>query len=424
MVRVRLEYGRTGLPVELPDHLDVRQLSYKAATPLADPLASLQAALAAPTGSPSLFELARGRQSACILICDITRPVPNELILSPVLDTLEEAGICRDAIMLLVATGLHRPNTNEELVEMVGSRIFSEYRIEQHFGQNRAEHRYLGESPRGVPVWIDSRYVDADLKITTGLIEPHLMAGFSGGRKLICPGIAALESVRVWHGPDFLEHPNADCGILEGNPVHEESTWIARKAGCDFIINVVIDTARRALHFVAGDMEQAFLQGVDFVREVVTDTVPAPVDIVVTSAAGYPLDTTFYQAIKGMTGALPIVKQGGTIIIAAGMADGIGSPQFQQLFKENPSPAAFMERILGEDYFVMDQWQLEEMAKVLRKAAVRVVSDGLSSETLSGLFVEPAASVEEAVNEALARYGPDAKLAVIPKGPYVLAQVA
>jgi nickel-dependent lactate racemase len=283
---------------------------------------------------------------------------------------------------------------------------------------------YLGESPRGVPIWIDRRYVEADLKITTGLIEPHLMAGFSGGRKLICPGIAALETVKVWHGPDFLEHPRADCGLLEGNPVHEENTWIARHAGCDFIVNVVIDAARRPLKFVAGDMEEAFLEGVEFVRGVVIDTVPEPVDVVVTSCAGYPLDTTFYQAVKGLTGALPIVKQGGTIIMAASLSEGIGSPQFASLFRDNPSLEGFVERILGQDYFVMDQWQLEELAKVRRKARVKVVSDGLSAETLEGLFVEAAPSVELAVAESLAEYGPQATLAVIPKGPYVLAQVA
>jgi nickel-dependent lactate racemase len=262
--------------------------------------------------------------------------------------------------------------------------------------------------------------VNADLKITTGLIEPHLMAGFSGGRKLICPGIAALETIKVWHGPDFLENPKADCGILDGNPVHEENTWIGRHTGCDFIVNVVIDAQRRPLKFVAGDMEQAFLAGVEFVRGVVVDRVQEPVDIVVTSSAGYPLDTTFYQAVKGLTGALPIVKQGGTIILAAGLTEGIGSPEFQRLFDENPNLEVF---ILGKKYFVLDQWQLEELAKVRRKAKVKVVSDGLPAATIDKLFVESAPSVERAVADSLAEYGPTAKIAVIPKGPYVLAQV-
>ena len=423
-MRVKLEYGRTGLHVTLPDERVVRKLAYKDAPPLPDPLASLREVLERPNGTPPLAELARGRKSACIAICDITRPVPNEMILRPMLEILEQAGIARDKITILVATGLHRPNEGEELVEIVGRFIADNYRIENHHGQALDEHTYLGESPRGVPIWIDSHYVNADLKITTGLIEPHLMAGFSGGRKLICPGIAALETVKVWHGPQFLEHPKADCGILDGNPVHEENTWIGRKTGCDFIVNVVIDSDRRALKFVGGDMEAAFLEGVAFVRGVVRDTVAEPVDIVVTSCAGYPLDTTFYQAVKGLTGALPIVKQGGTIIMAASLSEGIGSPQFQQLFQENASLEVFVERILGQDYFVMDQWQLEELAKVRRKAKVKIVSDGIPAATLNGLFVEAAATVEQAVAESLAEYGPLAKIAVIPKGPYVLAQVA
>jgi nickel-dependent lactate racemase len=273
-------------------------------------------------------------------------------------------------------------------------------------------------------MWIDSRYLAADLKIAIGLIEPHFMAGFSGGRKLICPGIAALPTIRAWHSPDFLEHPLATTGVLEGNPVHQENTWIARQAGCDFIVNVVIDDQRRPLKFVAGDMEQAFLEGAAFVRDIVTDSIPEPVDIVVTSAAGYPLDTTFYQAVKGMVAALPIVKEGGTIILAARMSQGIGSAEFQRLFRENSTLEGFMQRILSKQYFVMDQWQVEELAKVVRKARIRVVTDGLSAETLRSLYVESASSVEQAVEESLQEYGPAARIAVIPKGPYVVARVA
>ncbi len=423
-MRVRLEYGKTGLEVELPDRHVVRSLAYKDAKPLEDPASSFLHSLRNPNGTPPLAELAKGRKSACILICDITRPVPNELMLRPILETLEQSGIPRDQITILVATGLHRPNEGDELVELVGQFIADNYRCENHHGKVIDEHTYLGESPRGVPIWIDSRYVEADLRIATGLIEPHMMAGFSGGRKLICPGIAALETIKVWHGPDFLEHPKADCGILEGNPVHIENTWIGRKVGCDFIANVVIDAKRRPLKFVTGDMEAAFHEGVDFVRSVVSDTVDKPVDIVVTSGAGYPLDTTFYQSVKGLTGALPIVKEGGTIIMVASMTEGIGSPEFESLFEDNPSLDVFVERILGKDYFVMDQWQLEELAKVRRKAKVKYVTDGLSRETIDRLFVESAESVESAVRDSLQEYGPQATIAVIPKGPYVLAQVA
>jgi nickel-dependent lactate racemase len=228
----------------------------------------------------------------------------------------------------------------------------------------------------------------------------------------------------VWHTPRFLEHPNAACGILDGNPVHEESTWIARKTGCDFIVNVVINDARQPLKFVAGDMEAALLEGVAFVRKIVTDTVPEPVDVVVTTSAGYPLDTTFYQSVKGLVGALPIVKPGGTIVIAAGLSEGIGSADFQQGLKENPDLEVFMDRITNSDYFFMDQWQLEEFVKVVRKAKVTYVSDGLPPETFARLHVGVAPSVERAVADALEQYGDEATIAVIPEGPYVVAEVA
>ena len=422
-MRVRLEYGRSGLDVELPDRNVVKCLGYQAQDPLADPAAAIRDALAHPIGTPPLAELARGRASACVVVSDVTRPVPNAVLLPPILDTLQASGIPRERILILVATGLHRPNLGDELAEMVGREIVEGYRIENHDGQNRDEHAHLGESPRGVPIWIDRRYVDADLKITTGLVEPHFMAGFSGGRKLVCPGLAALETIRAWHSPKFLEHPNARNGVLQENPVHEENTWIARRTGCDFIVNTVIDERRQILSVVAGDMEAAFLEGVRFVRKLVRDTVPEPVDVVVTSSAGYPLDTTYYQSVKGMVAALEVVKPGGTIILAASMSEGIGSAEFQRLFDENATLDAFMDRILHTDYFVMDQWQLEELAKVRRKAKVKVVTDGLPPETLKRLFVEPVPTVEAAVADSLAEHGQDATIAVIPKGPYVLAEV-
>jgi nickel-dependent lactate racemase len=422
-MQVHLEYGRGGLAVELPDRNVVRTLGYRPTEPLDNPEAAVRQVLATPTGSAPLAELAQGRKDACIVVCDFTRPVPNELLLRPALEILESAGIPREQIRILVATGLHRPCTPDELVEMLGPTIVENYAVENHHGQNRDEHAYLGKTVQGVPIWIDRRYVDADLKITVGLIEPHFMAGFSGGRKLICPGIAGLETIRAWHSPRFLEHPSARCGCLAGNPVHAENTAIARRAGCDFIINTVIDDQRRVLAVVAGDMEAALEEGVAFVRGIVTDTVPEPVDVVVTSSAGYPLDATFYQSVKGMVGAMEIVKPRGTIILAAAINEGVGSPEFESLFDDTPSLAVFMDRIQTGDYFVMDQWQLEELAKVRRKANVMLVTDGLPPEAVSKLFVDPAESVEAAVEQCLAKYGPDATIAVIPKGPYVLAEV-
>jgi nickel-dependent lactate racemase len=420
---VTLDYGRTGLTVELPADRVVGPLAIRDVPALEDPEQAVAAALESPIGTPPLRQIARGRSDACILICDITRPVPNRTILRPLLKVLGEAGVPRERTLLLIATGLHRPSTPAEKEEMLGAEVVAGYRVEDHYGTRLHEHTRVGTTARGIPGWIDSRYVRAGLKIATGLIEPHLMAGYSGGRKLICPGVAALETVRRWHGPELLEHPNADCGILQGNPVHEENSQIARMAGCDFIVNVTLDSRRQVTSVVAGDMERAFLEGVRFMDGICRAAVPRPVEIVVTSSAGYPLDTTFYQAVKGLTGCLPIVKQGGTIIMAASLTEGLGSPEFQSALRDHPSLEVFMERILGKDYFVMDQWQVEELAKVRRKARVKLVSDGLPAEVLSSCFVEPASSVETALAESLADYGPDARVAVIPKGPYVLPTV-
>ncbi|MFM7099492.1 MAG: nickel-dependent lactate racemase [Gemmataceae bacterium] len=422
-MRIKMDYGKTGILVDLPDDRVVGPLEIKDAIPLADQSKAISDALANPIGSKPLSEIAKGKKTACILICDITRPVPNKVILPQVLKTIENAGVPRSGITILIATGLHRPNEGEELVELVGEDIARNYRVENHHGKENSEHDFLGVTPRGVPVYIDSRYVRAELKITTGLIEPHLMAGYSGGRKVICPGIAGIETVKVWHGPKFLEHPNADCGIVEGNPVHEENTHIALMTGCDFIVNVCVDGNRQITWAGAGDMIKAWEAGVAFVRQVVRVPIKEPVDIVLTSCAGYPLDITWYQAVKGLTGALPILKKGGTIILVASLTEGLGSPEFQQVLKENPDLQAFKKRILETDYFIMDQWQLEEFAKVIEKGKVKVFSKGLEHSILSKCHVTPVESVEKAVADSLKEYGPSARIAVIPKGPYVLACV-
>src|SRR3954451_13286660 len=353
-VKFTLDYGRTGLEVDIPADRVVGPLGIGDVPPVDDPESSVASALETPIGTQALREIARGRKDACILICDITRPVPNRVILGPMLQGLEESGIPRNQVLILVATGLHRASTAEEKEEMLGEEIASSYRVEDHHGTRMDEHTFLGTTPRGIPAWVDTRYVKADLKIATGLIEPHLMAGYSGGRKLICPGVAGIETVRRWHGPAMIGHPRADCGILDGNPIHEENTPIARLAGCDFIVNVTLDAHRRVTSVVAGDMEEAFLKAVRFIEGIVRAPVARPVDIVVTSSAGYPLDTTFYQSVKGLISCLPIIKPGGTIILAASMSEGIGSPEFASLFREHPSLEDFSKSILGEGYFVID----------------------------------------------------------------------
>ncbi len=423
MPSISLAYGRGTLSIDVPDKNLVKCLGYKELPPLGDPEAEIATLLEKPNGTAPLSQLARGKTTACIVISDITRPVPNETILKPLLRTLENSGMRRENILILVATGLHRPSTPEELVEMCGREIVANYRIEDHYAREESQHTYLGESPRGVPIWIDTRYLQADLKIATGLIEPHFMAGFSGGRKAICPGICGQETIANWHKPKFLEHEKAANGFLDGNPVHEENTWIAQKAGCDFIANVVLDSKRQILKAVAGDMIAALEEGVRFARTFVVDTVVEPVDVVITSGAGYPLDTTYYQAVKGIVAAIPIVKQGGTIIVASSCTEGLGSKEFDLIAEKFPKIEQFTDAIFKDEFFVLNQWQMEELAKALRKSKVKFYTDALSPEILKKFYVEPIASVEQGIAEALAEYGPETTIAVLPEGPYVLPEL-
>ena len=421
---VDMKYGRGELPVEIPDENLAHVLRLREYVPIEKPREAVFNALEYPVSSPPLRELAQNRKSACVVISDITRPVPNKLILPPILKILEQNGIQRENIVILIATGIHRPNVGKELEEMVGAEIMNNYRIVNHFSRELEAHEYLGVTANGTPIYVDKTYLAADLKITTALIEPHLMAGYSGGRKAICPGISSIETMKVMHGPKILEHPKVTTGVIDGNPFHEEATEIARMAGMDFIVNVAIDYQRRLVGVFAGDMVEAHLAGIKFVEDHALVAIPEPVDIVLTNSSGYPLDATFYQAIKGYVGAMEIVKEGGSIIMVAQLSEGIGGEEFTDLVLKTRSLEQFMEDIFAPQNFVVDQWQLEELAKVARKASVYCYSDGIPYELLGKLFVHPLTSPEEGIRLALQKHGKNAQIVAIPEGPYILPIVS
>ncbi|MEE2725568.1 MAG: nickel-dependent lactate racemase [Candidatus Latescibacterota bacterium] len=420
-MKVTMDYGRDGLDIEVPDHAHVLQMSDAPA--LSDLDQKLEEALAHPIGALALRQLARDRSDACIVISDITRPVPNVKILPPMLRILEEEGIAREDITILVGTGLHRPNEGEELVQLVGEEIACSYRIVNHKARERDTLTYLGDTSGGAPIWIDTLYVESDLKIATSLIEPHLMAGYSGGRKAICPGLMGVDTMRVLHGPKLLSHANAAEGIIEGNPFHRQALEVAQRAGVDFTLNVAMNEQREVTGIFAGDLEKAHAEGVSFVQRQNGATLSEPVDMVVTSSAGLPLDLTFYQAVKGLTAALPITKKGGTVLIVARCDEGIGGPEFTDLLLNTTSVETFAQRLEDPDFFVIDQWQLQELCKVMRKANVMMFSEGIQDEERERVLVEMVPSVEGAIARVLDERGADARIAVIPKGPYVLTQV-
>ncbi len=421
-MRVRLDYGRTGLSVELPGEIDVSVLEPGKGEPLADPSAAVAAAFAQPIGTAPLAEIARGRRDAVVVISDKTRPVPYGIVLPPLLATLEAAGIARERIEILVATGLHRANTADELAAMTSPAIVADYRVRNHDARDQSQHVHLGRTAQGTELWIDRGLLAADLRVMTGLIEPHLMAGFSGGRKAVAPGCAGVDTMRSLHGAAMLESALGP-GIIEGNQFHEELVGIARRVGVDFLCDVAINRHRQLTGVFAGDLEQAHAAGVRMVEQHVRADLDRPADVVITSAAGFPLDETYYQAIKGMIAALNIVRRGGTIILAAAINEGIGSPEFRQLLAETSGNDDFMARITREGFFTIDQWMVQHLCQVRRKAEVVLVSDGISATQARGLLVEHAATVEEALARVLPRYGARPHVAVLPQGPYVLATV-
>ncbi len=422
-MHVRLDYGKTGLIAELPDFNLMGVLGLSPAPALTAPIEAIEAALNAPIGTLPLAQLAHGKGSAVIVICDITRPVPNRTLLPPILSILEAAGIPAERITILIATGTHRPNEGEELRQLIGEEIAARYRVVNHDSHDRESQLYLGVSPNGVPVRLDRTYCEADLKITVGLIEPHFMAGYSGGRKLIMPGVADFETVQRWHCPRFLESPLATNGSVDGNPVHAESLAIARMMPPDLILDVTLDESNRITGVFAGELEQAWKRGVEFAAQHVRAAAPELADIVVTSCAGYPLDATFYQAVKGMVGALPVVKEGGTIIIVAECAEGIGSPLFTRTLLEAGDLEQFVAHISQPDVFLPEEWQVEELAKVARKAEITCITGGISAERLTQCFVNSANSVEEALQAAFTKHGRNASILAIPRGPYVIPYV-
>lgn len=420
-MQVRLDYGRTGLSAELPDDVDITVVEPAKGLPLADPTAAVAAALASPIGTAPLSQIARGRRNAAVVISDKTRPVPYGIVLPPLLATLEAAGIARERIEIIVATGLHRANTPDELAGMTSAELVARYRIRNHVARNADEHVHLGGTGRGTEIWVDRGFVAADLKIVTGLIEPHLMAGFSGGRKAVVPGLAGVDTMRTVHGAAMLE-AHLGPGIVAGNPFHEELLEIARIARVDFMVDVAINRQRQLTGVFAGHIEQAHAAGMRFVEHEVRVDLPAAADIVITSAGGFPLDDTYYQSIKGLVASLNVVRRGGTIILAAAISEGIGSAEFQRLLAGTSGNDDFMARITAPGFFTIDQWMVQHLCQVRRKADVMLVTSGLPPDTIPGLLATPAASVEEAVARVRQRC-PHPRIAVLPQGPYVLATV-
>ncbi|HJP20845.1 MAG TPA: nickel-dependent lactate racemase [Alphaproteobacteria bacterium] len=420
---VDLAFGKSTLAVELPTDCQATVLRKRPLPMLQDAAAALDQTLDRPLGAAPFDTLASGCKSACILICDITRPVPNGLFLGPMIRRLLAQGLAAEDIKVLVATGLHRPNEGAELAELVGDPwILETVEVANHFARNDADHVDLGRTAkRGTPIRLDRRFVEADLRIATGLVEPHFMAGYSGGRKVVAPGIAHEETIRTFHSARFMEDPAAIQCNLEGNPLHEEQLEIMSLLAPVYALNTVLDEERNLVHVNFGEIVESHLAAVEFVRGATEVAVERRFATVVTSAAGYPLDKTYYQTVKGMVTPLDILEPGGTLIIASECSEGFGSAEFAAAQKRlvELGPEAFLETLLAKTLADVDEWQTEMQLKPMRQGEIKFFTRGLSPDELAITGVETIPSVEAAVAEAVARSG-DPAVAVIPEGPYVV----
>lgn len=423
---VELRMGRGRLTVRVPASADV--LRAPPIPALADPAATLRSALRHPRGTDALRAVAERIQpeSVVITMSDITRPVPNELIITAILEELALAGVPAAICTILIATGMHRPSTPEEREFMLGRDLLARCRVVDHRAEDASNLVRVSDDP---PVSLNRIYAEADLKIVTGLIEPHFMAGYSGGRKGICPGLVDLETVQRFHGFRTMGDPAAVEGKLDGNPCHEIALRVATQIGCDFLVNAAITDDRAPAGFFAGDLVEAHRIGCDQVGAWTTVPVGTPYDAVLTSAGGYPLDQNFYQTVKGMVTALPALADGASLLICSACQE-VGSPEYTALMAQHGSDyREFLRSIATEDKTAKDQWQYQLHTRVLERIGVErllLANDGLPIETQAGLAVTPlpgsapaADRVQAWVDQFLLDH-PEARIAVIPEGPYTL----
>jgi len=419
-MQVRLAFGKTGAVVQVPQTAEVLEPRFAAALP--DPAAAIAEAVAVPAAGPPLVELARGKKSAAISVCDITRPAPNKLVLPAICSALEAGGIAPENIRILIATGLHREATDAELDEILGPELRGRYWVDSHRAKNLDEQTHLGRTEAGTEIYVDSRFVEADMHLTVGFIEPHLMAGFSGGRKLISIGLAGERTIKRLHSPLYMRDAAATEGVFPDNPLHRELVEIASRVGHHFMVDVALTGDRGIAAVFAGEPVETHKKGVEFVRRSTLATLDEPADLVVTTSGGYPLDLTYYQTAKGVTAAAHIVKEGGTILVCSECAEGVGSPEFTELVRTSPDPEGLLKE-LADRPVAVDQWQAEKLAMVTRKAKLAFCTPGVPEADRASLWGPVYDDPQGALDAELAKLPAGARVVVIPEGPYVFAQL-
>jgi len=420
---VGLAYGERGLTLRLPEGIarNVTVVEPRYVPGIADQHEAVKDAIRHPIDAPPVRELARWASRAVVVFSDLTRPVPNRTIFPPLLAELAE--LPDDKVTLLNGTGLHRPNTPEELDWMLGPEVVGRFRVVNHDAHDSANLIKVGTSSYGGEIWLNRHYVEADLRIVVGFIEPHFFAGFSGGPKGIIPGIAGAATITHNHSATMIGHPKARWGITRGNPIHEEHREGVALAPPHFLVNVATNRDREVTAVFAGDYLGAHERGCAFVRDTAMRAVDRRFPIVVTTNSGYPLDLNLYQAVKGMAAAEEITAPGGAIIMAAECREGFGHGDFAQILDLGATPRELLTRIESPGFHMLDQWQVQILARILAEHRVFLYADGLSPAEVRRAHLEPSISIEATISALIQEYGADAPICILPQGPLTIPYV-
>jgi lactate racemase len=416
--QVRLSYGDAGLDISVPETAVVVYPQDADAVP--DAVAALTTALRSPVCGPPLRERVRPGQTVAISVCDGTRAQPSNLMIPAVLAELDGITDSGD-IVVLVATGTHRANTERELRSMLGDEVVDSVRVVNHDSRDAASLTWAGTFGAGVPVWLNSEWLAADVRITTGFVEPHFFAGFSGGPKMVAPGLAGLDTVLVMHDAARIGHPSATWGITVGNPVHDDVRAIAAGTGVTFALDVVLNSSKQIVAAFGGDILEMHAAAVRLARRLAMVPLPAPFDIVVTTGSGYPLDQNLYQSVKGMSAASRIVRDGGMIICAAECRDGYPDHgSYRDVLRSAASPQALLADIAGREMTVPDQWQVQIQAQIQVRSTVVMHTSYLSDADLADAHLRQTPDIDATIEAELGRLGSAGRLCVLPEGPQTI----
>jgi len=417
-MNVDLAYGRGRLPLNCPtDRTTVLEPTYVDGLP--DQAQAVRDALRAPLGAPPLRELVRPGQTVAVSICDSTRPMPSHTVLPVVLDELSH--IPPGDIVVLVATGTHRATTAEELKNIVGADVVERVAVVNHDAFDKGGLLRLPDVEPRVTVWLNRHWMEADVRVTTGFVEPHFFAGFSGGPKMVAPGLAGFETTMRLHDAEMIGAPQARWGITVGNPIHDAIRRIALASGVDFSVDVAINRDREITSVRAGDLLSVHAVMCQEVKRSAMQAFTSPFEVVVTTNSGYPLDQNLYQTIKGVSAAAQVVRHGGVIVCASECSDGIPSHgEYRRILSERQTPKELLDMICTPGYRRPDQWEVQVQAQIQQRAQLFLKADGLTDAEIRAAHFCPVDDIGASVREHLARGGADARLCVLPEGPQTI----